>query len=225
MDQSAIRAERIIGENQLLSSHKLKNLFEQKNQTSGGINGDKLSNRKNSKLDASKDLAVRKAFSSLLFSGDDNDEMEPDQEENSSDESFDGERSRLRNFNLFLSENDRPTVIDEKEKTNEPQTNNPKVMFIERLGMHFGFQPKIGLSESLVIGKSIGDENGSIDQTTPSKSESEIDLLFNGRSTSATSRSVNSNKIKESRNEDPTPFILRYAAAAMVGFYYFVFLF
>jgi len=210
-DQSAV-AERIIGESQLLGSHKLKNsLFESKINQTGSL-GDK--SRKYSKSDAaSKDAAVRKAFGSLLFSGpgDDNDEIEPDQEENSSDESFDGERSRSRNFNLFLSDNDH---ADEK---NNEQTDNPKVMFIERLmGLHFGMQPKFGMSESLVIRKTIGgDENTAAtdEQPSPVKSDSEIDLLFNGR---AANRTPNSNKVKEPRNEDLTP-ILRYAAAAMLS--------
>lgn len=163
--------------------------------------------------DASKDAAVRKAFGSLLFSGDD-DEAEPDAEENSSDESFDGERSRSRNFNLFL-DNERPSV-DEKEKSANDQSENPRVMFIERLmGLHFGLQPKIGLSESLVIRKTIGqaDENASVDDQV-NKPESEIDLLLNRPSNHSPNQL--SSKNKEARNEDPTPFLLRYAAAAMV---------
>lgn len=197
-----------------MSSHKLKNsLFEQKNQTAFG--GDK--SRKYSKSDASKDAAVRKAFGSLLFSGDENDDVEPDQEENSSDESFDGERSRSKNFNLFLSDNERP---DEKEKSSiaNEQSDNPRVMFIERLmGLHFGLQPKFGVSESLVIRKTIGDENASTDDQTPSKSDSEMDLLFNGRPSSS---NRTPNKMKEAGgngDQDPTPFLLRYAAAAMVS--------
>lgn len=208
-------AERIIGESQLLSN-KLKNsLFEtekQKNQTN-----EKLRNR--FKSDASKDAAVRKAFGSLLFSGDADDEIEPDPEENNSDESFDGERSRSRNFNLFLSENgNERNTIDEKEKSaaaNAEQSDNPRVMFIERLmGLHFGMQPKFGLSESLVIRKTIApnDENAS-NADEPTNKEPDMDFLLN-RPTG--SRNL-SNKNKEPKSEDPTPFLLKYAAAAMVS--------
>lgn len=207
-------AERIIGESQLLSN-KLKNsLFEtekRKNQTN-----EKLRNR--FKSDASKDAAVRKAFGSLLFSGDDNDEIEPDPEENNSDESFDGERSRSRNFNLFLSENggnERTPAGDEKERAAGEQSDNPRVMFIERLmGLHFGAQPKnFGLSESLVIRKTItpNDENASAADEPTANKESEIDFL---RPTA--SRTLNA-KNKEAKNEDPTPFLLKYAAATMVS--------
>ena len=211
LDQSAV-AERIIGESQLLSN-KLKNSLleteKQKNQTN-----EKLRNR--FKSDASKDAAVRKAFGSLLFSGDENDEVEPDPEENNSDESFDGERSRSRNFNLFLSENGNERApADEKEKTSPTgeQSDNPRVMFIERLmGLHFGAQPKFGLSESLVIRKTIApsDENASAGDEPANKEPELPDFL-------RPAGSRNSNVKKEAKNEDPTPFLLKYAAAAMVS--------
>jgi len=201
-DQSAI-AERIVGES-LLGSHKLKNsLFEPKNQTAANS-----TDKSKKYTKEAKDAAVRKAFGSLLnLSGDDNDEVEPDPEEISSDESFDGERSK--NFNLFLSDNERP-----EEKTSENE--NPKVMFIERLmGLHFGLQPKIGVSESLVIRKTLGgDENAIEDQASK---DSEVDL-FNGMNVKEKANSrPSANKGKDSKSEVPTPFLLRYAAAAMLS--------
>lgn len=163
---------------------------------------------------------MRKAFGSLLFSGDADDEVEPDPEENNSDESFDGERSRSRNFNLFLSENgNERNTIDEKEKStgaaNAEQSENPRVMFIERLmGLHFGMQPKFGLSESLVIRKTIApsDENAS-NADEPANKEPEMDFLLNRPAAGGRSLSKN----KEPKSEDPTPFLLKYAAAAMVS--------
>ena len=177
----------------------------QKNQTNEKL---KKFNKLN---DASKDAAVRKAFGSLLFSGDDNDEIEPDQEENNSDESFDGERSRSRNFNLFLSDNER--AIDEKEKATNEQIDNARVMF---MGLHFGMQPKFGMSESLVIRKTLTPEENApsttAEQQTNNKPESELEALLNK---SSSNRQL---KNKDARNEDPTPFLLRYAAAAMVNY-------
>lgn len=204
-DQSAI-AERIIGESKLLN-HKLKgSLFDPKNQT---VLNEKQKKYSKSSIDA-KDAAVRKAFGSLIFSNDDNDE--PDQEENNSDESFDGERSHSRNFNLFSSDNERPSDEANKEKqSNLEQSENPRVMLIERLmGMHFGMQPKFGLSESLVIRKTIDDA----DETN--KPENEIDLLLNPKPMHSNSK-LSKETSKDTRSEDATPFLLRYAAAAMVS--------
>lgn len=202
-DQSAI-AERIIGESKLLN-HKLKSsFFDPKNQTALNEKQKKFTKQS---IDA-KDAAVRKAFGSLIFSNDDNDE--PDQEENNSDESFDGERSHSKNFNLFSSDNDRPDEANKEKQSNVEQSENPRVMLIERLmGLHFGMQPKFGLSESLVIRKTIDDTDAEAN-----KPENEIDLLLNPRS--------NQNKLtketnKDARSEDPTPFLLRYAAAAMLS--------